>query len=336
MKKSLSFLSLLTLALFLSACSGSDSPAEEVEDVAQGGVVLEELPVVDEDTLQNGLELTPGKWELLTNESMLTWYASRIASDEHSGSVGIQEGFLNVDAQENVTGEFVVDMNAITESKNNETFLEQVRSNDFFGIYTFPEARFVITDVQELRPATEGTTFTVTGDLTIKDVTSPISFETTAVRNDSDKIFMISTFEIDRNTWGVSFESGIEAFGDQAIKDMIRFDLQLVFRFAEPLIEAVEEELLEDEEVVEGEAVEVVEEVVEAPAAETPAAVETPTPVVEAAPTETPAEVPAEIPVETPEEAVEPEAEAEPEAVESEITEVPADGEVPVEEGIEE
>src|SRR5262245_24808192 len=47
-----------------------------------------------------------------------------------------------------------------------------LRSGDFFDAETYPEITFVSTDV-----ARDGDDWTITGDLTIKDVTKPISIE---------------------------------------------------------------------------------------------------------------------------------------------------------------
>jgi polyisoprenoid-binding protein YceI len=89
-----------------------------------------------------------------------------------------------------------------------------LRSNDFFDMETYPEITFVSTAVEPLG----GETYRVTGDLTIKGVTKPVSvdFEYTGHAVDpfgNQRIGFEGTTTVNRKDWGVSWNAALEAGG---------------------------------------------------------------------------------------------------------------------------
>lgn len=191
---------------------GYDYDEDETEDDVEG----------DADPL----DASAGTWNLNTEQSTLTWSASRLASSEHTGTVDITSGTLEVGETGFTGGEFVMDMDSITESNNNETFIKHVKSDDFFSVADFPESRFVITEVTPQ----DGNTYQVKGDLTIRGITNPIEFTATA-QGDATVLAMSAEFEIDRTLWDIKFDSSsfVQNLGDKAIKDEIGYELDLVF-----------------------------------------------------------------------------------------------------------
>jgi len=89
-----------------------------------------------------------------------------------------------------------------------------LRSNDFFDMDTYPEIRFESTRVEAVDPET----FRVTGDLTIKDVTRPVTidFEYTGNAVDpfgSHRLGLEGGVRINRKDWGVNWNAALEAGG---------------------------------------------------------------------------------------------------------------------------
>ncbi len=89
-----------------------------------------------------------------------------------------------------------------------------LRSNDFFEMDTYPEIRFRSTSVEQVDPET----FRVTGDLTIKDVTRPVSvdFEYTGAAVDpfgNHRLGLEGGVRINRKDWGVNWNAALEAGG---------------------------------------------------------------------------------------------------------------------------
>jgi polyisoprenoid-binding protein YceI len=89
-----------------------------------------------------------------------------------------------------------------------------LRSNDFFDMDTYPEITFVSTAVEQ----TDDDEFEVTGDLTIKGVTKPVTveFEYTGAAVDpygNRRIGLEGKVTVNRKDWGVSWNAALEAGG---------------------------------------------------------------------------------------------------------------------------
>ena len=89
-----------------------------------------------------------------------------------------------------------------------------LRSNDFFSMDEFPEITFASTAVEEISPEK----FRVIGDLTIKDVTKPVTldFEYTGAAVDpygNQRIGLEGSTTVNRKDWGVNWNAALEAGG---------------------------------------------------------------------------------------------------------------------------
>lgn len=97
---------------------------------------------------------------------------------------------------------------------------DHLRSADFFEAETYPTMTFVSTGATPTGP----NTFRLTGDLTIKDTTRPVTFEATAAGPIADpragsRIGFHATTTIDRRdfgiTWGQTMPDGVPSIGHQ-------------------------------------------------------------------------------------------------------------------------
>jgi polyisoprenoid-binding protein YceI len=89
-----------------------------------------------------------------------------------------------------------------------------LRSNDFLALDEYPEIRFASTQVEKVADDQ----YRVTGDLTIKDVTRPltIDFELTGPVQDpwgNQRIGLEGRTEINRKDWNVTWNVALEAGG---------------------------------------------------------------------------------------------------------------------------
>jgi polyisoprenoid-binding protein YceI len=89
-----------------------------------------------------------------------------------------------------------------------------LRSNDFFDMEKYPQITFKSTGVE----AAGGDTYRVTGDLTIKDVTKPVTvdFEVTGTAVDpwgNTRLGLEGSVQINRKDWGVNWNAALEAGG---------------------------------------------------------------------------------------------------------------------------
>lgn len=77
----------------------------------------------------------------------------------------------NADDLNGATISFDIDVKSI--NSNNGDRDNHLRSGDFFDVETYPSIKFVATDIKKKADGE----YDVTGDLTIKDVTKPITFD---------------------------------------------------------------------------------------------------------------------------------------------------------------
>ncbi len=88
-----------------------------------------------------------------------------------------------------------------------------LRSADFFDVENYPTITFRSTDVQR-----DGQEWTITGDLTIKDVTKPVTivFEETGSAVDpfgNTRVGFEGAVTVNRKDWGLTWNAALETGG---------------------------------------------------------------------------------------------------------------------------
>lgn len=157
-------------------------------------------------------------------KSSVKWLGKKVTG-EHFGTINVKEGALDVNGGKVTGGKVVIDMNSIvsTDVKDagmNGKLVGHLKSDDFFGVATFPTAELVITKV-------EGNNFF--GNLTIKGTTNPVSFTATSAKDGKATVYT-GTMTIDRSKYNVKYgsKSFFEGLGDKVIYDEFTLDFSLV------------------------------------------------------------------------------------------------------------
>jgi polyisoprenoid-binding protein YceI len=107
---------------------------------------------------------------------------------------------------------------------------EHLRTNDFFDAATYPEITFVSTAAEKVDDAD----FRLTGDLTIKGVTKPVTvdFEFTGQAVDpygNQRVGFEGRATINRKDWGVNFNAVLEAGGVMVSEKItLEFDISAI------------------------------------------------------------------------------------------------------------
>jgi polyisoprenoid-binding protein YceI len=91
---------------------------------------------------------------------------------------------------------------------------QHLRSADFFDVEKFPAITFVSTGIT----ATGTDTYAVTGDLTIRDTTRPITFDVEVLgfyksMTGSRRVGLSATAKLDRETWNLGWNVALETGG---------------------------------------------------------------------------------------------------------------------------
>jgi len=159
------------------------------------------------------------KKDIKVENSKLVWKGYKVAGS-HEGTIAIKSGSLSFSDEKLVGGEFVVDMTTLVstdlEGEYKGKLEGHLKSDDFFGVSNFPTATLVFKDVK----ATGKNSYSVTGDLTIKGKTNPITFSISIYGSKATAALKVDRTLYDVKYGSASFFDGIK---DKAIYD--EFDL---------------------------------------------------------------------------------------------------------------
>tara|TARA_R110002124_G_scaffold112530_6_gene266685 strand:- start:958 stop:1647 length:690 start_codon:yes stop_codon:yes gene_type:complete len=203
---------LIILAIVFSAVLVSCKEKKKVE-------VKEEVEVIKTASDLNNVDLTA---------SVLNWKGAK-PTGEHNGTVTLKSGGILIEDGVITAGEFVVDMNTITDldmkGKPGAGKIEgHLKSADFFEVEVYPTAKFVITKIEE-----NGNKLDVTGNLNIKDVTKSITIPATFSEVDGIYVFKSDNFNIDRADFNVKYKSKkfFDNLKDKFVNDLVELSFEV-------------------------------------------------------------------------------------------------------------
>ena len=172
--------------------------------------------------------------------SKVAWIGTKVTAN-HSGTLPVKSGQVNVAGGAIAGGKFTLDMTGIavtgpagSDAGMNEKLKGHLTSPDFFDVANYPEAVFEITAVT---PFTEtvtepedpnqaaiseykvsNPTHKVSGNLTLKNITKNIEFPAKITVTDG-AVDAIAKFNIDRTQWEITYPGKPD--------DLIRNDIHL-------------------------------------------------------------------------------------------------------------
>lgn len=207
MKKYLPIL-LIAGALIISACGTNKK--------------IEEVPVV---TPPESKPVTMGIYTIDPVSSRVNWHAEKIVGNGHDGTVKIKSGSVSI-GQDLSQGSIIIDMTTIADNENTEGLIKHLKSADFFDVEKFSESKIELIKITP--KSGQLNKYEISGNLTIKDKTNPISFDVTST-NTENSINLVGNFSIDRTLWDVRFGSDkfFDNLGDKAIKNNIDYTISI-------------------------------------------------------------------------------------------------------------
>lgn len=170
--------------------------------------------------------------------SQITWKGSKPLGS-HNGTIALSGGKLAIKGDVIEAGEFVIDMNSITDldleggmKENLEAHLKgtvEGKEGDFFDVTKYPTATFALTGIEEV----DGKTM-MNGNLTIKEKTNNISFPVDISSEGNTMTVTSETFVIDRTKWDVNYGSKtvFDNLGDKFVSDDVEITVTLVANMA--------------------------------------------------------------------------------------------------------
>ena len=161
-----------------------------------------------------------------TTKTSLLWLGEKVTG-QHTGTIKLQSGWLNLQDNKVVSGEFNIDMTSLLETDNNAQLMGHLKSDDFFGVVKYPQAKLVLTGST---PFDKGSGV-VSGTLTIKDNTNPIEFKATMQKKD-DGTWFFANITVDRTKYNIRYGSGsfFDNLGDKTIYDEFKLKVNLLVK----------------------------------------------------------------------------------------------------------
>ena len=163
-------------------------------------------------TTKTRINLPVGTWTFDKTHTALTFIARHMMVTKVRGTFPSFEG--SVEVAENLSDSKVdvaIDVSTVTTGAPDRD--AHLISPDFFDAASYPNIRFVSTDIRE-----EDGQWLMTGDLTIKDVTRPVIldviFEGTNTNPWGKTVAGFSaSAEVDREEWGLTWNLALETGG---------------------------------------------------------------------------------------------------------------------------
>lgn len=166
-----------------------------------------------------------------TQKSEINWNGKKVTG-EHFGKVPVKAGTFTINGDKLTAANFTADLSALTvedikDAEYNGKLVGHLKTDDFFNTDKYPVATFVLTKAT-LKSAGN---YDVTGNLTIKGITKPVSFPAT-VKTDATTSTVQGKITVDRAKYDIKYSSksffDANALGDKMIYDDFTLDVKIV------------------------------------------------------------------------------------------------------------
>jgi len=163
-----------------------------------------------------------------TSTSTITWKGALVSGvKSHIGTVLLKSGKGKFENATISTGEFVIDMTSIKDVDGNAQLETHLKSDDFFNVEKFPEAKF---ELLSFEPAKTAGDFVAKGKLTIRDVTKDFTFPVTLSVEGQNMLRVVGKITFNRADYNVKYGSSsfFKGLGDKVISDKVELTLNLL------------------------------------------------------------------------------------------------------------
>ncbi|MFO7574933.1 MAG: YceI family protein [Bacteroidales bacterium] len=171
-----------------------------------------------------GVSMSAQDFRADTDNSVLQWTGTKVIG-KHYGKISLKEGEFTISDNKIISGSFVIDMSSITNEDLSggmkDKLLDHLKSDDFFSTSRHSLSTLEITGSEPF----SNNEAVVSGKLTIKDITHPITF---TVKRDGNTF--TSGVTVDRTLYNIKYGSGkfFQNLGDNMISD--NFELEVTVK----------------------------------------------------------------------------------------------------------
>ena len=173
--------------------------------------------------------LSSGDYTMDNDNSSIKWTGRELSTISHYGSLQMKDGSLTINTDGTVNGVIKIDMTTIDcedlEGRSKASLERHLRSDDFFSVESHPIATLTFKSEGGMGA---GNKLAFNGDLEIKGISHPISFES-KVKSVDPKVNAIVDMTFDRSKYNVRFRSGtfFQNLGDKLIYDDIEISVDI-------------------------------------------------------------------------------------------------------------
>lgn len=167
-----------------------------------------------------------GDYTLDTSHSRLGFVARHAVVTKVRGQFGDWSAAAHIDTADPSASSVTVTINPASVSTGSADRDGHLVSGDFFDVETFPEWKFVSTEVTR-----DGDDWNITGDLTIKDVTKPVTIEFEENGSAKDpfgnvRVGFEGSVTINRKDWGLTWNAALET-GGVLVSEKIKLEFDI-------------------------------------------------------------------------------------------------------------
>lgn len=165
-------------------------------------------------------KIETGTWTLEGQHTKIGFVAKHLMVTKVRGHFDEFDGTVTIaDDLSDSAIEVRIDASSITTGAADRD--EHLRSGDFLDLANYPQLKFASTEISQ-----NGTDFEITGDLTIRDVTKPITLEasydgTVTDPWGNDRVAFSARADMNREDWGLTWNAALEGGGWLVSKDVV-------------------------------------------------------------------------------------------------------------------
>jgi polyisoprenoid-binding protein YceI len=173
-----------------------------------------------------------GDYDLDPSHSRLGFAAKHAMVASVRGQFQVWSGTVHLDEENPENSHATVEMDAASINTGNEDRDKHLRTGDFFDVATYPKITFTSVKAEKV----DDDLYRLIGDLTINDVTNPVSvdFELTGTSVDpwgKSRVGFEGRATVNRRDWGLQWNVGLDKGGvlvSEKVK--LEFDIAAVKR----------------------------------------------------------------------------------------------------------
>ena len=182
------------------------------------------MAVVTAVVLSSYTKFADDNFTVDAGKSTITWIGRKVTG-QHTGTIKLSSGNLVFAGNNLKGGNFVIDMTTLT-TPDGDRLITHLKSEDFFNVAKNPTSTLTITKVSALRAGE----VTISGTLTIKGTSNPISFPATVKRTGNTVTASAKAIKVDRAKYDIRYgsKSFFASIGDKAIDDEFELGVNLV------------------------------------------------------------------------------------------------------------